>query len=199
MLALSLVAVSALAPAAPKTSVPAVGQPLDLEWKLLKSLRRCSRDFELIQPGDRIAVAVSGGKDSNALVYLLQQMKRRRLLPFDDWEFVAVHLDQVQPGHDPAPLADWLEDEGVRLELLREDTYTVVTEKTAPGRSYCSLCSRLRRGILYTAALDLGCNRLALGHHRDDALETLMMNMVRRPPAPPRSACALTVARAAPG
>ena len=148
-----------------------------LAWPLLRSLRQCSHDYGLIQPGDRIAVAVSGGKDSSVLAYLLQQLKTRRLLPFDDWSFCAIHLDQVQPGHDPTSLQEWLQEEGIEFHLLKEDTYSVVKEKTSPGRSYCSLCSRLRRGILYTAASDLGCNRLALGHHRDDALETLLLNM----------------------
>ena len=181
MLTLPLLTISAMSPSTLKPWTPAgqpVGRPVDLEWKLLRSLRRCSHDFELIKPGDKIAVAVSGGKDSATLVYLLKQMKTRRMLPFDDWDFLAIHLDQVQPGHQPQRLGRWLAEEGVRFELITEDTYSVVKEKTMPGRSYCSLCSRLRRGILYTAAQSLGCNRLALGHHRDDALETLLMNMV---------------------
>ena len=149
----------------------------DAEWPLLRDMRRAIFDYELIKPGDKIAVAVSGGKDSSTLAYLLKKLKERRLLPFDDWEFLTIHLDQVQPGHDPTSLAAWLEGEGIEFHLLREDTYSVVVEKTKPGASYCSLCSRLRRGILYTAATDLGCNRLALGHHRDDALETLLLNM----------------------
>ena len=149
----------------------------DLAWPLLRSLRKCSHDFGLISPGDHIAVAVSGGKDSSVLAYLLHQLKTRHLLPFDNWSFTTVHLDQVQPGHDPSSLGDWLEGQGIEYHLVREDTYSVVKDKTAPGRSYCSLCSRLRRGILYSVASDLGCNRLALGHHRDDALETMMMNM----------------------
>ena len=147
------------------------------EWKLLREMRKAIYDYELIQPGDKICVAVSGGKDSSTLAYLLKQLKERRLLPFDDWSFITMHLDQVQPGHDPSSLAAWLEGEGMEFHLVREDTYSVVVEKTKPGQSYCSLCSRLRRGILYTAALGLGCNRLALGHHRDDALETLFLNM----------------------
>lgn len=149
----------------------------DLAWPLLRSLRQCSHDYGLIQPGDRIAVAVSGGKDSSVLAYLLHELKDRRLLPFDDWSFTTIHLDQVQPGHDPSSLQCWLEGNGIDFHLLREDTYSVVTSKTEPGKTYCSLCSRLRRGILYSAAHDLGCNKLALGHHRDDALETLLLNM----------------------
>jgi len=161
---------------APALSKPEAAVPD--EWPLLRQLRQAVFDYELIRPGDRIAVAVSGGKDSSTLAYLLRRLKERRLLPFDDWSFVTIHLDQVQPGHDASSLQTWLEDEqGLDFHLLREDTYSVVTEKTKAGSSYCSLCSRLRRGILYTAAAELGCNRLALGHHRDDALETLLLNM----------------------
>ena len=133
-------------------------------------------DYSLIEPNDKIAVAVSGGKDSSTLAFLLQLLHKRRMLPFD-WSFVTMHLDQVQPGHDPSSLQEWCESLGIEFHLLREDTYSIVKEKTKEGSSYCSLCSRLRRGILYTATEDLGCNRLALGHHRDDALETLLMNM----------------------
>lgn len=162
---------------APPSTAEAASKTKDSEWPLLRNLRKACHEFDLIQPGDKIAVAISGGKDSSTLLYLLQQLKERRLLPFNDWEFRAIHLDQVQPGHDPSSLQEWCEELGVDFTLLREDTYTVVKEKTKPGASYCSLCSRLRRGILYTAAADLGCNRLALGHHRDDALETLLLNM----------------------
>ena len=164
----------------------------DGEWPLLRELRRACKDFELIQPGDKIAVAVSGGKDSSTLAYLLGQLKTRRLLPFDDWSFTTIHLDQVQPNHDPSSLQAWIEAQGIEWNLAREDTYSIVTEKTKPGASYCSLCSRLRRGILYTAANDLGCNRLALGHHRDDALETLLLNSARarmRASNPSHSSC----------
>lgn len=148
----------------------------------LKRLRRrlgrqlgetCER-FGLLAPGDRILVGLSGGKDSYTLLDLLLRLTAR--LPFEV-ELWAVHLDQVQPGHDPAPLVAWLRQRGVRFEVVREDTYSVVTEKLPPGATYCSLCSRLRRGILYTTAERLGCNKLALGHHRDDALETFLLNL----------------------
>jgi tRNA 2-thiocytidine biosynthesis protein TtcA len=91
---------------------------------------------------------------------------------------IAVHLDQRQPGYDGAPLAAWLEKSGAEFEILSEDTYSVVMDHIPEGRTYCSLCSRLRRGILYTAAERLGCNKIALGHHRDDALETFLMNLL---------------------
>ncbi len=145
-----------------------------LQRRLYRRMRDTCQRFELLAPGDRVLVGVSGGKDSYTLIDLLSRLVPR--LPFDV-EVVAVHLDQVQPGHDPRPLLDWLRERGVRFELVREDTYSVVTEKLPAGATYCSLCSRLRRGILYTAAERLGCNKLALGHHRDDALETFLLNL----------------------
>ncbi len=145
-----------------------------LQRRLYRQMRTTCERFELFAPGDRVLVGLSGGKDSYTLLDLLLQLTPR--LPFDV-EFVALHLDQVQPGHDPAPLVTWLQERGVRFEVVREDTYSVVTEKLPPGATYCSLCSRLRRGILYTAAERLGCNKLALGHHRDDALETFLLNL----------------------
>ena len=92
-------------------------------------------------------------------------------------DLTAVHLDQAQPGYDGRPLADWLANFGAPYQILREDTYSVVLDHTPPGGTYCAVCSRLRRGILYTAAERLGCNKIALGHHRDDALETLLLNL----------------------
>lgn len=145
-----------------------------VERRLYRQMSRTCREHELLAEGDRIMVAVSGGKDSYGLLVLLHKLAAR--LPFPI-ELVAVHLDQVQPGYDGAPLLRWLEESGFAFEILREDTYTVVTDRLKEGATYCSLCSRLRRGILYTAAERLGCNKIALGHHRDDALETLLMNM----------------------
>ena len=130
----------------------------------------------MIEEGDKIAVAVSGGKDSATMLYLLEQIRSRRLLPFD-FDFVAVHLDQEQPGHDPSSLKAWVEGLGIEYHLVREDTYSIVTEKTAPGKTYCSLCSRLRRGSLYGFAEEIGATKVALGHHREDILETLFLNM----------------------
>ena len=119
-------------------------------------------------------VALSGGKDSYSMLHLLRRIAER--VPFKI-ELIAVHLDQRQPGYDGAPLRAWLEREGYRFEILSEDTYSVVVEHVAPGGTYCSLCSRLRRGILYTAAERLGCNKIALGHHREDTLETFLLNL----------------------
>jgi tRNA 2-thiocytidine biosynthesis protein TtcA len=117
---------------------------------------------------------VSGGKDSYSLLVLLDLLRRR--LPFGI-DLVAVHLDQRLPGYDGDPLVRFLEQSGVPFEILAEDTYSVVMDHVGEGATYCSLCSRLRRGILYSAADRLGCNKIALGHHRDDSLETFLMNL----------------------
>ncbi|MCH2110043.1 MAG: tRNA 2-thiocytidine(32) synthetase TtcA [Polyangiaceae bacterium] len=137
-------------------------------------MRKTCEKHELLKDGDNIMVAVSGGKDSYGLLVLLTDLVKR--LPFKV-SLIAVHLDQAQPGYDGRSLESWLQDFGVPYEILREDTYSVVLEHTKEGGTYCSMCSRLRRGILYQAAERLGCNKIALGHHRDDALETFMMNL----------------------
>ena len=144
-----------------------------IEKLLYRSMKSTCEQYELLAPGDRVMVAISGGKDSYTLLHLLHQLKPR--LPFPI-ELIAVHLDQVQPGYDGTALEAWLAASGYPYEILREDTYTVVTDRLDSSSTYCSLCSRLRRGILYTAAERLGCNKIALGHHRDDALETFLMN-----------------------
>ena len=150
--------------------------PLEqLERHLYRRVRSTCEQYELLAKGDRVLVALSGGKDSYTMLELLGKLTAR--LPFDV-ELVAVHLDQRQPGYDGRPLERWLESSGHRYEILSEDTYSVVVDKLDPGATYCSLCSRLRRGILYSAADRLGCNKIALGHHRDDALETFLMNLI---------------------
>lgn len=145
-----------------------------VEENLFHRMRRTCKERALLAPGDRIMVALSGGKDSYTMLHLLDRLLPK--LPFSI-ELIGVHLDQGQPGYDGAPLRAWLEARGGQWEILREDTYSVVTDKLAPGATYCSLCSRLRRGVLYTAAERMGCNKIALGHHRDDALETFLMNL----------------------
>ncbi|MEZ4360432.1 MAG: tRNA 2-thiocytidine(32) synthetase TtcA [Kofleriaceae bacterium] len=145
-----------------------------LEKALYRQVKETSERYQLLAPGDRIMVAMSGGKDSYVLFHLLTKLAPR--LPFPI-ELVAVHLDQRQPGYDGAGLRAYLEASGWPYEILSEDTYSVVTSHLDDAQTYCSLCSRLRRGILYTAAERLGCNKLALGHHRDDSLETFLLNL----------------------
>ena len=172
------IAMPAARPVAARPTADAALQAL--EWRLLKRVRECVRDYQMISAGETVAVAASGGKDSNALIYLLREMSSRRLLGKDTFDLRAVHLDQKQPGHDPTPLLKWVRGLGIPFDLVEEDTYSIVVEKTAPTKSYCGLCSRLRRGILYTHTQQIGAQRLALGHHRDDALETLLLNMVHQ-------------------
>jgi tRNA 2-thiocytidine biosynthesis protein TtcA len=142
--------------------------------QLFSEVRDTCRDYELLEPRDHVLVAVSGGKDSYTLLAVLGQLVRAH---YPSVRLTAVHLDQQQPGYDGAPLREYLLASGVEFEILSEDTYSVVIEQLGHGQTYCSLCSRLRRGILYTAAERLGCNKLALGHHRDDGLETFLMNL----------------------
>lgn len=146
-----------------------------LERRLLRRVGQASQDFGLVEPGDRIMVCMSGGKDSYVMAWLLRQVQRK--VPFD-FELVCVNLDQGQPGYPAHLLKAWLEEQGLEHRMLARDTYSVVTEKIPAGQTYCSLCSRLRRGILYDTAVDLGCNKLALGHHRDDIIETLLLNLL---------------------
>ena len=142
--------------------------------QLLKKVQQTCKTYALLAPDDRIMVAVSGGKDSYTMLELMHGVAQR--LPFSI-ELIAVHLDQQQPGYDGRPLQTWLDQRGVPYEILSEDTYSVVTAHLDETSTYCSLCSRLRRGILYTAAERLDCNKIALGHHREDTLETLLMNL----------------------
>lgn len=147
--------------------------PERLARRLSGTMLRTVTGHGLIRDGDRILVAVSGGKDSATLLDLLWRARARAPIRFD---VVAYHLDQGQPGHDVAPLEAWLEELGAPFEIAREDTYSAVL--AAGEATYCRVCSRLRRGILYTAAERLGCTAVALGHHRDDALETLLLNLL---------------------
>ncbi|MBN2715926.1 MAG: tRNA 2-thiocytidine(32) synthetase TtcA [Deltaproteobacteria bacterium] len=147
---------------------------MSLTEKIIKTIAKTSGAYGIIEPDDKIMVAVSGGKDSYGLLYLLNELKKR--LPFNI-EIIALHVAQGQPGVDPTPLIEWLEQSGIPHEIAREDTYSVVQRNLTEGGTPCAICSRLRRGIIYTRAEKLGCNKVALGHHREDTLATLMMNL----------------------
>jgi tRNA 2-thiocytidine biosynthesis protein TtcA len=147
---------------------------LKLEKHLLRLIARASHDFRLIEPGDRIAVAVSGGKDSHSLLHLLELLARRTPFKFS---ILALTLDQGQPGFLVESLERYYQERKFEYRIVREDTYSLVRSKVPPGKSYCSFCSRLRRAILYRAAAELGATKLALGHHADDAIETLLLNL----------------------
>ncbi len=142
--------------------------------RLARTMTKTLARYQLLAQNDTVLVAVSGGKDSYTLLELLERARKRAPFRF---RIIAVHLDQQQPGYDGEPLRKWLISSKLDFEIVREDTYSTVLERTRSGKSYCAVCSRMRRGILYTTAERLGCNKIALGHHRDDALETLMMNL----------------------
>src|SRR4051812_26755879 len=146
-----------------------------LRRKLAKAMSRAIADFEMIQDGDRIMCAVSGGKDSYALHELLLDLKKRAPVRF---EVIAVNIDQGHPGYPGHLLTDYMAAHGHPFTMVAEDTYSIVTDKIPEGKTYCSLCSRLRRGILYRLAREMECTKIALGHHRDDAITTLMLNLI---------------------
>ncbi len=143
--------------------------------RLMRTMLNTVVDYRLIEKDDHVMVAISGGKDSYTMLELLLAAQRRAPHPF---KITAVHVDQVQPGYDGRPLEQWLSDNKIEHRIIRENTYKVVIEKTKPGGTYCSLCSRMRRGILYKVAGEIGANKIALGHHRDDSIETLMLNLI---------------------
>jgi tRNA 2-thiocytidine biosynthesis protein TtcA len=148
-----------------------------LERKLLTTVLRTVHDFSLIAPGDRVLCGLSGGKDSYGMIWLLREVQRRAGIPF---EIIAVNLDQGHPGFEQHVISDWCDAHGIRHHMVQRDTFRIVQEKVPAGQTPCSLCSRLRRGILYDVAVELGCAKIALGHHRDDALETLLMNLLHQ-------------------
>ncbi len=155
------------------------GAPSTTEFKklrkrILRNVREAIDQYAMVQPGAKWMIALSGGKDSYTLLAALYELKWRGLLPV---ELLAVNLDQGQPGFPATVLPEFLERMKVPHRIEYQDTYSIVMDKVPEGRTYCSLCSRLRRGNLYRIAREEGCSALVLGHHRDDILETFFMNL----------------------
>ncbi len=146
-----------------------------VEKKLLHYTSKAIADYSMIQKGDRIMVCLSGGKDSYTLLSILSKLNKR---PRNRYEIFAFTLDQSQPGWDDSKMRQWLDDNKIPHETIKRDTYSIVKEKIPAGKNYCSLCSRLRRGNIYRYAEKNGFTKIALGHHRDDLIESTLMSMM---------------------